>query len=192
LIMETPPPLPSPAKSGQGAGKNILLVFTTIVALVMLALVGLYILGSLADGNVSPSSGVAAPTPAFLPSGGFTPADIEARCRAAGLDYHALARDSRLLDRASEEHQEQLAAKGIKVYRAKIRKKSDVVYIISIIEAPRDFTSAEAKEILEMLAPSTPVAVHGRFIYCNAGRPDPRGRGDEVIWMTPKELYEAL
>jgi hypothetical protein len=190
--MEMPPPLPSPAKSGLGAGKIVLIVFATIGVLALLAVVGLYILGSLADANGSPSSRTASPAPTFRLTGGFTPADIEARCRASGLDYHALGRDSRLLDRASEEHQEQLAAKGIKVYRAKIRKKYDVVFIISIIEAPRDFTSSQAKEILGMLAPSTPVAVHGRFIYCNAGRPDPRGRGDEVIWMTPKELYEAL
>lgn len=81
---------------------------------------------------------------------------------------------------------------GVKVYRAKIRKKNDVVFIISIIEAPRDFSSSQAEEVLSMLAPSTPAAVHGRFIYCNAGRPDPRGRGDEVIWMTPKELYDSL
>ena len=188
--METPPPLPSPAKSGLGTGKIALIVFAAIGALAVLAFVGLYILGSLADGAGSRSANASAP--AFRPTAGFTPAEIEARCRASGLDYHALGRDGRLLDRASEEHQEQLAAKGIKVYRAKIRKKYDVVFIISIIEAPRDFTSSQAKEVVGMLAPSTPVAVHGRFIYCNAGRPDPRGRGDEVIWMTPQELFNAL
>ena len=188
--METPPPLPSPAKSGLGAGKIVLIAFAAIGALAVLALVGLYVLGSLADDAGSPLANASAPV--FRPTAGFTPADIEARCRASRLEYHALGGDSRLWGRANEQQQERLEAMGIKVYRAKIRKKYDVVFIISIIEAPGDFTSSQAKEVIGMLAPSTPVAVHGRFIYCNAGRPDPRGRGDEVIWMTPKELYEAL
>lgn len=178
--MAIPPPLPSSAKPALGAGKIVLIVFASIGALAALAFVGLYALGSLANG-VGATQDV-----------GFTPADIEARCRQHRLDYHALARDGSLLGRASEAHQERLAAMGVKVYRAKIRKKNDVVFIISIIEAPRDFSSSQAEEVLSMLAPSTPAAVHGRFIYCNAGRPDPRGRGDEVIWMTPKELYDSL
>lgn len=188
--METPPPLPSPAKPGLGAGKIVLIVFAAIGALAVLAFVGLYILGSLTDGAGSPSANASAP--AFRPTAGFTPADIEARCRASRLEYHALGGDSRLWGRANEQQQERLEAMGIKVYRAKIRKKYDVVFIISIIEAPRDFSSSQAKEVLGMLAPATPVAVHDRFIYCNAGRPDPRGHGDEIIWMTPQELFNAL
>ena len=178
--MDTPPPLPPSNQPGMGAGKIFLIVFAAIGALLVFAFVGLYALGSLAD-SAGSSQTV-----------GFTPADIEARCRQHRLDYHALGGDSRLLGRANEQQQERLEAMGVKVYRAKIRKKYDVVYIISIIEAPRDFSSSQAKEVLSMLAPSTPVAVHGRFIYCNAGRPDPRGRGDEVIWMTPQELYDSL
>jgi hypothetical protein len=100
--------------------------------------------------------------------------------------------DIQLSGRASEAQREKLAADGIKVYRAKISKRSNVVYIISIIEAPRPFSSGQAKEVLEMLTPSTPVAVSGRYIYCNAGRPDPRSMSDEVIWMPPQELYESL
>lgn len=186
--METPPPLPSKPKSGMGAGKIVLIVFAAIGTLALLAFLGLFILGSMAgrDGSAS------ATAPSFRLTGGFTPADIEARCRAGRLDYHALGGDSRLWGRANEQQQERLEAMGIKVYRAKIRKGSDVVYIISIVESPRDFSSSQAKEVLRMLAPSTPVAVHGRFIYCNAGRPDPRGRVDEIIWMTPQELFSAL
>jgi hypothetical protein len=187
--METPPPLPSSNKPGMGAGKIVLIVFASIGALTVLALIGFYVLGSLAGVADTSLAGAPSARPASV---GFTPQAIEERCRRSGLDYHALGRDSRLLERASEAHQEQLEAMGVKVYRAKIRKKYDVVYIISIIEAPRDFSAAQAKEVLGMLAPSTPVAVHGRFIYCNAGRPDPRGRGDDVIWMTPQELYESL
>ena len=190
--MDTPPPLPSTSKPGMGAGKIVLIVFASIGALAVLAFVGLYALGSLAGGAGASPDGATSVRPAFSFAGGFTPADIEARCRQHRLDYHALGGDSRLLGRANEQQQERLEAMGVKVYRAKIRKKYDVVYIISIIEAPRDFSSSQAKEVLSMLAPSTPVAVHGRFIYCNAGRPDPKGRGDEVIWMTPQELYEAL
>jgi len=37
------------------------------------------------------------------------------------------------------------------------------------------------------------VAVNGRFIYCFAGRPDPKGStGDDVIWMTPQALFDSL
>jgi len=118
--METPPPLPAQTKSGSGAGKVVLIVFATFGVFAALAFVGLFTLGIM-EGSAS------------VRSVGFTPADIEARCRASGLDYHALARDSRLEGRASELQREQLESKGIKIYRAKIRKKSDVVFIISII-----------------------------------------------------------
>ncbi len=79
------------------------------------------------------------------------------------------------------------------MYRIKIRKRHEVVFIVSVIESPRDFSSSEAKEVLAAVAPPTPVAVNGRFIYCFAGRPDPKGStGDDVIWMTPQDLYESL
>lgn len=178
--METPPPLPSSAKPGLGAGKIVLIVFASLGALLVLALVGLYALGSSANG-VGSTQDV-----------GFAPADIEARCRQNGLEYYAGESSSRLWSRANEQQQERLKALGIKLYRVKIRKKYDVVYIVSVIEAPRDFTPSLAKEVLEVLAPATPVAINGRFIYCFAGRPDPRGKGDEIIWMKPQQMFEAL
>jgi hypothetical protein len=186
--METPPPLPTQPKQGSSVVKVLLIVFASVVTLGVLLIVGLLVGGAMMEAPED-AQGVKLSRPASV---SFTPQDIEERCRKRGLDYHALARDSRLSDRASEGQQEQLKAKGIKIYRAKIRRKSDVIYIVSVIEAPRDFSSSQAKEVLEMLAPPTPVAVSGRYIYCNAGRPDPRGRGDEVIWMTPQELYESL
>ena len=187
--MSLPPPFP--VKSGTSTAKVFLIVFGSLAGVVTLAVAGLFVYGLAGDSHEAStgaglgSSGRAVPV-------SFTPQNIEERCRRSGLEYYALARDSRLSGRASEAQQEKLAADGIKVYRAKISKKSDVVYVISIIEAPRAFSSDQAKEVLEMLAPSTPVAVSGRYISCNAGRPDPRGRGDEVIWMPPQELYESL
>jgi hypothetical protein len=186
--MGSPPPLPTQPKQGMGVAKVLLIVFGSIAAMGVLLVIGLFAAGFSMD-EPEEARGVQVSRPVSV---SFTPKDIEERCRRNGLDYHALARDSRLSDRASESQQEQLKDNGIKIYRAKIRKKSDVVYIISIIEAPSDFRLSQAKEVLEMLAPSTPVAVSGRYIYCNAGRPDPRGRGDEVIWMTPQDLYESL
>jgi hypothetical protein len=189
--MSTPPPLQGQPKPGVSTAKVLLIVFGSVAAAAVLALAGLFVLGLAAADTDAPADGE--PSSRGRPaSAGFTPQALEARCRARGLDYHALSRDGRLLDRATEAQQEQLEAKGIKVYRVKIRKKYDVVYIISVIEAPRDFTSSQAKEMLEILDPATPVAVHGRFIYCNAGRPDPKGRADEIIWMTPQALFEAL
>jgi hypothetical protein len=189
--MSMPPPLPVQPKPGVSTAKVLLIIFGSVAAVVVLALAGLFVLGrAVTDTSVTVrGESYSGGRPASV---SFTPGAIEARCRASGLDYHALARDSRLEGRATEAQREQLEAKGIKIYRAKIRKKSDVVYIISIIESPRDFTSSQAKEILEILEPATPVAVHGKFIYCNAGRPDPKGRGDEIIWMTPQALFEAL
>lgn len=186
-----PPPLPVQPKASVSTAKVLLIVFSSVAAVVVLALAGLFMLGlaGVDTGDATASESSSGGRPASV---SFTPRDIEARCRASGLDYHALARDSRLEGRATEAQREQLEAKGIKIYRAKIRKKSDVVYIISIIESPRDFTSSQAKEILEILDPATPVAVHGKFIYCNAGRPDPKGRGDEIIWMTPQALFDSL
>jgi hypothetical protein len=173
-----PPPLPSPAKSGPSAGKVILIVFAAFVGLVLLAFAGIKFIGGTGEAN-GPAS--------------FSPSDIEARCSAAGLQYYAGASSGRLWDRANEQQQERLKAMGIKLYRIKIRKKYDVVYILSVIEAPSDFSSSQAKEVLEVIAPPTPVAISGRYIYCYAGRPDPKGStGDDVIWMTPQELYESL
>ena len=187
--MSLPPPLP--VKSGTSPAKVFWIAFGSLAGIVTLAVAGLIVYDLAGDSqDDSTAAGLGAVGRAVSVS--FTPQDIEERCRRSGLEYYALARDSRLSGRASEAQQEKLAADGIKVYRAKISKKSDVVYVISIIEAPRAFSSDQAKEVLEMLAPSTPVAVSGRYIYCNAGRPDPRGRGDEVIWMPPQELYESL
>lgn len=187
--MSLPPPLP--VKSGTSPAKVFLIVFGSLAGVVTLAVAGLFVYGLAGDSHeASTGAGLGSSRRAVPVS--FTPQNIEERCRRSGLEYYALARDSRLSGRASEAQQEKLAADGIKVYRAKISKKSDVVYVISIIEAPRAFSSDQANEVLEMLAPSTPVAVSGRYIYCNAGRPDPRGRGDEVIWMPPQELYESL
>lgn len=173
-----PPPLPSPAKSGLGAGKVILIVFAAFAGLAMLAFVGIKFIGGAGEANGSAS---------------FAPSDIEARCRAAGLQYYAGDSSNRLWSRANERQQERLEAMGIKLYRIKIRKNSDVIFILSVIEAPSDFSSAQAREVLAIIAPPTPVAIKGRYIYCYAGRPDPKGStGDDVIWMTPRELYESL
>lgn len=173
-----PPPLPSPAKSGPSAGRVFLIVFAAFVGLALLAFAGLKFIGGTGEANGSAS---------------FIPSDIEARCRAAGLQYHAGESSNRLWSRATEQQQEQLEARGIKLYSIKIRKNSDVVYILSVIEAPSDFSSAQAREVLAVIAPPTPVAINGRYIYCYAGRPDPKGStGDDVIWMTPRELYESL
>ena len=173
-----PPPLPSPAKSGPSAGKVILIVFAAFVGLALLAFAGIKFIGGAGDANGTAS---------------FSPSDIEARCRAAGLQYYAGDSSNRLWSRANERQQERLEAMGIKLYRIKIRKNSDVVYILSVIEAPSDFSSTQAREVLAIIAPPTPVAINGRYIYCYAGRPDPKGStGDEVIWMTPQELYESL
>jgi hypothetical protein len=187
--MSLPPPLP--VKSGTSSAKVVWIAFGSLAGIVTLALAGLIVYGLAGDSqDDSTAAGLRAVGQA-VPAN-FTPQDIEERCRRSGLEYYALARDSRLSGRASEAQQEKLAADGIKVYRAKISKRSNVVYIISIIEAPRPFSSGQAKEVLEMLAPSTPVAISGRYIYCNAGRPDPRSMSDEVIWMPPQELYESL
>jgi hypothetical protein len=173
-----PPPLPSPAKSVPSAGKVILIVFAAFAGLALLAFAGIKFIGGAGEANGSAS---------------FSPSDIEARCRAAGLQYYAGDGSNRLWDRANEQQQERLKAMGIKLYRIKIRKKYDVVYILSVIEAPSDFSSAQAREVLEIIAPPTPVAINGRYIYCYAGRPDPKGStGNDVIWMTPQEFYESL
>lgn len=201
--MESPPPLPAPVKSSLSVGKIFLFIFAAFGALSVLALIGMFALADMQDSPATPtvrgSDAVAEPrvgvtswSDVARSSSGFTPADIEARCRISGLEYYALARDGRLEGRATEAQLEQMEARGIKIYRAKIRKNTDVVFVISIIQAPRAFTPAEANEVLGILSPSTPVAVYGRFIYCNAGRPDPRGRGDEVIWMTPEALFGSL
>ena len=175
--METPPPLPASAKPGLGAGKVILIVFASLAAFVLLAFVGFGLLGLLAGGGGSAT---------------FTPADIEARCRQHRLDYHASGSDSRLLRRAGPGQEDRLEEMGVKVYRIKIRRGIDVVFGISVIESRSDFTPAQVQEVLAILAPATPVAAHGRFIYCNAFRSDPRSDRDDVIFMTPQELYDSL
>lgn len=179
--MDTPPPLPVRPKQGTSAAKVLLIIFGSIAGLGVLAFVGLFLLGLIGTAMEGGQSSV-----------NFTPQSIEARCRARGLEYYAGESSNRLWSRATEQQQEQLEARGIKMYRIKIRKRHEVVFILSVIESPRDFSSSEAKEVLAAVAPPTPVAVNGRYIYCFAGRPDTRARGDEVIWITPQELFDSL
>ncbi len=182
--MSLPPPLPT--KSGPSPAKVFWIVFGSLAGVALLAGVGLFVLG-LAGGALDSSAGGGRPA-----SVRFTPKDVEARCRASGLEYYAGESSNRLWSRATEQQQEQLEARGIKMYRIKIRKRHEVVFIVSVIESPREFSSSEAKEVLAAVAPPTPVAVSGRYIYCFAGRPDTRARGDEVIWITPQEFFDSL
>jgi hypothetical protein len=190
--MDTPPPLPVRPKQGTSAVKVIFIVFGSLAGVVVLALAGLFVLGLTGADTYTPMNGE--PSSHGRPASvGFTPQSVEARCRDRGLEYYAGESSNRLWSRATEQQQEELEARGIKMYRIKIRKRYDVVFILSVIESPRDFSSSEAKEVLAAVAPPTPVAVNGRFIYCFAGRPDPKGStGDDVIWMTPQALFDSL
>ncbi len=190
--MSLPPPLPAPVKAGASPAKVFWIVFGSLAGAVLLAVAGFFVLG-LTGGARDSAAGGESSFSGRPASVRFAPKDIEERCRAAGLQYYAGESSNRLWSRANEQQQERLEAMGIKLYRIKIRKKSDVVYIISVIEAPSDFSSSQAKEILEIIAPPTPVAISGRYLYCFAARPDPKGgSGDDVIWMTPQQLFEAL
>jgi hypothetical protein len=213
--MDTPPPLPSSVKSGWSTGKVILVAFVLFGALALLAVIGLVALGGLGaevesrgtrveqplvtpqpapvvPRTVTPQPRPTPTVPAARQLSSFTPADIEARCRLRRLEYEPLGSDSHLLSRAKPGQEDRLDDMGVKVYRIKIRKGYDVVFGISVIEARTNFTQAQVDEIMEILAPVTPVEIHGRFIYCNAFRPDVRALGDEVIPMTPRELYDSL